>query len=498
MNKLTIGISTIVLSTVVLYNTQAQTSAYQDSVKKQLDRLLASNLPEDRQLLNERLQTLAGSNKEIDMALSVSYYYQLKNAKASDSVADAEIVKFPNGLQARIKAQQAITTMKNLPEMEKAYRQFIKKFPSGSFPSLPFGEDRLPYDRIRSTLANGYASVKNVAKARQYAGLLEADFWKVYSYGNLADTFYAYGDLANAAIYQQKAQASAAPYAEGKMGNSPAANYASKHYAEACRTYASLLYEQKKHNEALTYIGIAVKVAKAPGAAFYYTYAKILAALNRHQEAYDQIEAVVRSGEATQEMSNLFTTLYIKVKGDTAGLNAYQAAIRKGVLDNLRKRLTQSMVNEPAADFTLTDLQGNLVQLADLKGKIVILDFWATWCVPCKASFPAMQMAIDKYKNDPTIKFLFIHTWERTATPATDARDYIAGKQYNFDVLMDTKDPETKANKVVNSYHVNSIPAKFVIDGTGNIRFKLNGFNNSNEAVVDELTMIIEMIRARG
>src|SRR5690606_37836601 len=148
---------------------------------------------------------------------------------------------------------------------------------------------------------------------------------------------------------------------------------------------------------------------------------------------------------------------YVKVKGSNTGLDDYQEIIRKGVADELRARLDKIMVNEPAANFTLTDLQGNQVTLADLKGKIVILDFWATWCVPCKASFPAMQMALDKFKNDTNIKFLFVHTWERSPSFLSDAKAYIDSMKYNFQVLMDMKDPQTKTNKVVDSYNVLSI-----------------------------------------
>ncbi|WP_162237745.1 TlpA disulfide reductase family protein [Pedobacter sp. Leaf41] len=128
----------------------------------------------------------------------------------------------------------------------------------------------------------------------------------------------------------------------------------------------------------------------------------------------------------------------------------------------------------------------------------MILDFWATWCAPCKAYFPAMQMAVNKIKDNENVKFLFIHTWERSATPTQDAADYIKSMKYNFTVLMDNKDPQNKTNKVLSSYKVNGIPAKFVIDGTGNVRFKLTGFDGSNEAGVDELTMMIEMAKTKS
>ena len=107
-------------------------------------------------------------------------------------------------------------------------------------------------------------------------------------------------------------------------------------------------------------------------------------------------------------------------------------------------------------------------------------------------------MAVNKNKDNENVKFLFIHTWERSATPTQDAADYIKSMKYNFTVLMDNKDPQNKTNKVLSSYKVNGIPAKFVIDGTGNVRFKLTGFDGSNEAGVDELTMMIEMAKTKS
>src|ERR1700754_1863990 len=54
-------------------------------------------------------------------------------------------------------------------------------------------------------------------------------------------------------------------------------------------------------------------------------------------------------------------------------------------------------INIPAPDFSLKDLNGKTVSLADYKGKTLVIDFWATWCVPCRESFPAVKMVMDKY-----------------------------------------------------------------------------------------------------
>ena len=196
---------------------------------------------------------------------------------------------------------------------------------------------------------------------------------------------------------------------------------------------------------------------------------------------------MVKNGAATGETKQILERLYIKEKGSAQGYEDYMAALEKEPYMKLMEEIRKSMINETSPSFALMDLDGNNVSISELKGKVVVVDFWATWCGPCKASFPGMQRMVNKYRNNPNVRFLFVDTWEKGDDKKKLAADFINANKYTFQVLMDNED------KVVSMFKVEGIPTKFVIDPKGMIRFKSVGYSGNDEKLVTELTAMIDL-----
>ena len=120
---------------------------------------------------------------------------------------------------------------------------------------------------------------------------------------------------------------------------------------------------------------------------------------------------------------------------------------------------TGPKVGAPAPDFALKDLEGRTVRLSELRGKPVLLNFWATWCPPCEMEMPDLEKAYRKYQGEG-VAFLGIDYGESGDT----VRKYVREHGYSWSFLLD---PDMQA---VRSYRVFGVPTTYFVDREGILR----------------------------
>lgn len=137
-----------------------------------------------------------------------------------------------------------------------------------------------------------------------------------------------------------------------------------------------------------------------------------------------------------------------------------------------------------AANFTLEKLDGTTVSLASLRGKVVFLNVWATWCEPCREEMPSMETLYDDFKNNKD--FVMLAASQDTKGRAAVA-PYVAKNGYRFTILLD---PE---NKISETYDVSGVPETFIIDRKGQIvAHHMGAFDWSRPDVRDALQQLLD------
>lgn len=141
--------------------------------------------------------------------------------------------------------------------------------------------------------------------------------------------------------------------------------------------------------------------------------------------------------------------------------------------DPANRQPDSALIGKPAPNFTLRDLKGNQVSLSDFKGQPVVLNFWATWCSPCRVEIPHLEALHTKY-NDQGLVILGMNT----------ETDYMKVKRFavpriSYTVLLD-------GGTQARGYDVSGIPCTYYIDRQGVIRHRSVGFAPGGETLIEE------------
>jgi peroxiredoxin len=144
-------------------------------------------------------------------------------------------------------------------------------------------------------------------------------------------------------------------------------------------------------------------------------------------------------------------------------------------LDNLS--VVPEVARHSASDFEIEKLGGGKAGLADYKGKLVLLNFWATWCIPCREEMPGMETLWQKYKEQGFVVLAV------SVDEGSKSRIEKYSKMFNlsFPILLD---PESEVSDL---YKVSNMPTSFLIDGNGKVISRIVGTEDWSSPAAVEL-----------
>ncbi|UZR96868.1 redoxin domain-containing protein [Chondrinema litorale] len=249
--------------------------------------------------------------------------------------------------------------------------------------------------------------------------------------------------------------------------------------AEYWMTKAQLLLKIGKEQEAIFACNKAIEYGKFANTIYNLNnrIVDFLLIIGDEKAAKEVAKLTIEKGTATDMIKKLLN------EEDAPQIDSLEA----GLVKNKKEYLEGLMMNTPAQSFELKNLKGEKISLEDLKNKVVVLDFWATWCAPCLMTFPAYKELIEKYKTEPDVEFLFICLDK--GKNEKEISQFLQKRGFAFNVMLDEKGESAK------TYKVGSLPTKFVISPEGKINFRNSGGNGDKDQIIEELSLMIEIAK---
>ena len=176
----------------------------------------------------------------------------------------------------------------------------------------------------------------------------------------------------------------------------------------------------------------------------------------------------------------------------TASANPYPgpkgtpAAPKASVPTVVGSQSAWTKMDKPLPDFQISDAEGKTWRLADLKGKVALVNLWATWCGPCRAELPYLQKLFNKVRERKDLVVITLNTDENPGL----ILPFLTENKYTFPVLP-------ASGYVAKLVPELSIPRNWIVDADGVLKMERIGFGNGEDGWVDEMVEVMEKARAR-
>lgn len=473
--------------------------------------MLKLTQPDEFEVLAKRnlskLAALPNMSEQTYQIIYDSYNFLLKDKVSADSIKAVIFQKFPKGRMQRMAAMQKANEALSAGSGNEPILKFLKDFPINEYrKDSVFTQNYIYYNFYRN-LSAGYFEQGNYNELLPF--IAEMDFQslnEVYRW-NITRAFLSKKvpmeqiypiakSIIDAAINKSKDGS----FMEDTRYTPKQANYlAALQLDKRLYLHIRILHKLQKDKEALAYMKYLTAEGKYADADVNEARISVYKNTGNDNLVKTALEESFKVNTATPAMIEQLKEIYTKTgKKDFEG---YMNSLKEQTsVEKDKEAIKANMVHERINMFALKDLNGVTVNTVAMKDKIIVIDFWATWCYPCKMAFPGMQMLVDHYKGDDKVEVLFISTMERSPTYKADIAKYFKTSGFRFKVLLDDRNAATGANDRVFKtmtpiFNSSAIPRKVVIKN-GEIRYTSEGYIGSPTKLFDELSYVVELLKS--
>ena len=462
-------------------------------------------------LLKKEVQVSGSPIPEEQLSAVQRYYrFAIKDEIRAAQIGSEILKRFPKGSTARFMLYQQTFQERDSAKVVPAMEQFLVAFPIKEWHKDPATQTYIYYTVYRGLTAayfehkqyDKFLSLFDDFDFKTANEVYRSTLTKTDMMGTdqLSKVLYPLSRKIMPLLLKLKGDGS---YWEDFGGNDSLENdNMDRQLGERIFNHVALCKAAGAYDEGLSYIGNLSDQQKYANAELNEIHLYLLEKLKQTDKIKPLLEGSVKSNAVTPLMFDKLKEMYLaEHNGIAKDYDKYLASLKSSdAISAMREHVMENMVRHPLIPFSLENAEGKMVNSADWNDKLVVIDFWATWCRPCIMAFPGMQLLIDKYAKDPSVAVYMVGTMQ-FGDYKKKSVDYVKSKGFRFNLLHDAMGEKGEQDKVFRSlaplFQSSGIPRKIIVKN-GVVRYSSEGYSGSPSQLMDELSMAIEIIRTEN